>query len=86
MNLQGITYKSLCQNLALTEVALRGKDGAKVSTSAKGGRSDQLEYMRVNFPEQWVSYEASFTERMSKPLDTVTVLATIPKDVAGYVH
>jgi len=82
MNLQEITYKSLCQNLADSEIGLRRN--AKVNTAAKGGRADQLAYMETHFPTQWIEYRESLLNRLQKPFDSVTALSAIPWGVEVY--
>lgn len=75
-----LTYKQLCQNLAITESALRtNRTGRSFSTH---GRSAELQMMKEFYPEQFKTYESSLLERLSKPYDVNSVLASIPKVTA----
>lgn len=70
------TYKQLCQSLAESEYFLRNSR-AKVNTSIKGGRADQLEYMKTNFPDKYQDYCDKLMERISKPFDKEALLEPI---------
>ncbi|MDB5054015.1 MAG: hypothetical protein JWM44_2065 [Bacilli bacterium] len=82
MLLTGISFKSLCQNLADTECALR-TNGMKVNTAAKGGRADQLAHMEKSFPSEWPGYRAALLDRLAVPFDSKTALNAIPKGKGG---
>ncbi|MCU6798028.1 hypothetical protein OB236_38475 [Paenibacillus sp. WQ 127069] len=71
------TYKQLCQSLAETEYAL-GKGRSVIRTDVPGGRSDQLKYMEKHYPTQYAEYVEACEVRMTKPVDTKAILATIP--------
>lgn len=74
--MKNYTFKQLCQSLAETEYFLRN-GGAKVNTSIKNGRSDQLKYMELNFPTQFEKYCTDLLDRLAKPFDKETLLAPI---------
>jgi hypothetical protein len=71
-----MTYKQLCKNLADTENALR--KGTVNHTFSTKGRYKELEYMKSNYPEKYEQYVKALDDRLSKPYDFKTILASIP--------
>ncbi|MBL4951013.1 hypothetical protein JK635_02005 [Neobacillus sp. YIM B02564] len=75
-----INYKTLCQCLADSERCLRkGNYGSNNNLkNILKGRSEQLEYMKNNYPNKYDNYIKTLDERLSKPYDFKEIVKSIP--------